>query len=211
MRKIKLFLVLTALLSVWLCPNLILAQPALHGALSGTIGPGTYICDGNCRILSGQTLTIAPGTTVLFNGHYTWDIYGQINAIGTEADPIQFLRQDPVEEQRWGGFRFQSGASNSSVFEYCIIDNCKNITTPNYNGGGIYSYGVALTIRNTTISNCQASYGGGIYAYSGAQISLDNCMIIKNNAGNGGGIYLYNCPGSEILNSIIARNISTST
>jgi hypothetical protein len=201
---------IAALLFVWLIPRLLNAQPTIHGQQTGILGPGSYIVDGDFGVPAGQTLTIRPGTTFYFTGHYTFYVYGLLNAVGNEDSLIYFIRQQAIEEHRWGGIRFQSGASDGCILNYCIIDNCKNLTFPNYYGAGIYSDGVDVTIQHTRISNCLASSGGGLYA-TGAQIQMDHCQVIKNEAGNGGGIYLLNSDGAEIHNSLIARNKATST
>lgn len=188
------------------------AKPSISGPQSGTLGPGTYIVVSDIQVLSGDTLVIVPGTEFLHSAHYTWEISGQLNAEGTEGDSINFVRQFPIEECRWGGVRFQGGASAASTIDYCIIDNCKN-TAFNQHGGGFYINGVDLTISNTRISNCSSDYdGGGIYAF-GATIVVDHCLIVDNIAplADGGGIYLSNCSGTQILNSVIARNSSTGT
>ncbi|MBC8203986.1 MAG: hypothetical protein H8E87_00585 [FCB group bacterium] len=201
---------LLALMMVWLCPLYVLAQPSIHGPLSGTLGPGTYIVDGDCQVLSGNTLIIEPRTTFLFSGHYTFNIYGTIQANGTEAEMIEFIRQYPTEACRWGGIRFQSGAPGNSVLSYCLIDNCKNISYPNYYGGGLYSSGVTVQVEHTTISNCQASSGGGFYGTGGANVSFIDCIITSNWAGNGGGLYYYGASG-QISDCIVIKNNSTST
>jgi len=192
------------------------AQPTLHGAQSGILGPGAYIVDGSIRVMSGETLTIVAGTEFLHNGHWTWDIYGQLNVEGDEGDSVKFLRQQPIDLHRWGGIRFAAGASANSTIDFAIIDNCKNGTTPYYiYGGGIYTNGVNLTITNTRISECDAYWdGGGIYAHNGANITLDHCMVVDCEAisgANAGGIYLINSPESILTNSIIARNGGTGT
>ena len=38
------------------------AQPTIHGDLSGTLGPGTYIVDGDCQVPVGQQLEIQAQT-----------------------------------------------------------------------------------------------------------------------------------------------------
>lgn len=209
MRR-KTLILLTVLLSVWLAPEMIFAQPSIHGTLSGSYGPGTYIVDGNLTVPAGQTVTIVPGTTFLHTGHFSWSVYGNLQAIGTEDQPIQMLRQQPISAHCWAGIRYQTGATNENRLEYVVIDNCNNNSSPYY-GGGIYSNGVDATFINVKISNCTASSGGGIYATGGADITVDHCMIIKNQAGNGAGIYLINSGGAQIKNSFIARNKSTST
>ena len=214
MFKSKLLIALACLCAL-LAGNPAFAQPSISGHQSGTLGPGTYIVVGNINVLAGETLEIVPGTEFLHNGHHTWNIYGQLNAEGTEGDSISFVRQFPNSTCQWGGIRFQSGASAASTIDYCIIDNCKNGIQPYYTyGGGIYSNGVGLTISNTRVSNCDAYWdGGGIYADS-ANITVDNCLIVNNIAssgGNGGGVYLNNCEEAVVMNSIIARNNATGT
>ncbi len=192
------------------------AQEQISGPQAGTLGPGTYIVVGDIEVLHGTTLEIVPGTEFLHRGWYAWNIYGQLNAEGAEGDSIYFIRQNPTPENRWKGIRFQSGASDASTLDYCVIDNC-NIPSGSpisLRGGGIHTNGVDITVTNTRISNCDAYWdGGGIYAQS-ADITVDRCLIVSNTAissANGGGIYLYNCPEASILNSIIAYNADTGT
>lgn len=205
------FSLLLALMMVWLLPICLFAQPSIHGSLSGTLGPGTYIVDGDCQVLNGNTLTIEPGTTFLFSGHFAIKVYGTINANGTESEPIEFLRQFPNETCRWGGLRFQPGAPGNSNLTYCLIDNCKNISYPNYYyGGGLWVSGVSLLVEHTTIQNCQASQGGGFYGTSNSNVRFVDCLIKGNTASNGGGLY-YSSSGGQVVNCIVAKNSSTNT
>ena len=175
----------------------------LSGNLSGTLGPGTYNVVGNCMVQSGVTLTIQPGTTFQFNGNYNWTIYGQIDAVGTETQPIAFMSQGAS----WGGLKFNPGASTNTVLEYCTIENGYASS-----GGGMYIANGGITLRNCEITNCQATSGGGIFAQSGtAALVIDGCYIANNTAGNGGGMYFNVCNGSVVKNSEIAYNSSTNT
>ncbi len=191
------------------------AQPQIWGAQSGTLGPGQYLVIGDIRVLSGETLNIVPGTVFLHNGNWKWEIYGLLNASGAEGDSIVFTRQNPIEDHKWGGIRFQSGASDESVIDYCVIEYCKHPSgLPVQYGGGIYINGVDLAITNSRISNCWNYWNGaGIYA-TNASILIENCVITDNEAAqgsNGGGIYLNSCNASQIVNNIIARNAATGT
>ncbi|TKJ40123.1 hypothetical protein CEE37_10330 [candidate division LCP-89 bacterium B3_LCP] len=216
MFQIKLSIVASALFVV-LAGAISYAQTTISGVQSGTLGPGQYLVVGEVTVGGQDTLTIMPGTEFLHNGNHQWKIYGLFIAEGMENDSISFVRQNPVENHRWGGLRFQSGASANSTIDYVIIDNCKNEFNFNYDlGGGIYTDGVPITVTNSRISECDNYWGGGGVYASSANIIIENCIIVDCEAfddgdegGNGGGIYLYNCGDAQILNNIIARNIAT--
>lgn len=204
MLKLK-FIPMAVLALVWSMPGITIAQPNLHGTLTGTLGPGTYIVDGDCQVNYGTTVTVEPGTDFLFSGHYTWNIYGTLLAEGAEDNFINFRRQFPNDTCKWGGIRFDSSGSDSSILDYCVIDHAKNY----YYGGGIYATSAGPTIKHTRITNCYASYGGGVYATNNSSIVLDECVVMNCTAGDGGGIYLNYSDSSQILNSLIIRNTST--
>lgn len=204
--------VTASLLLTWLLlPGNGYAQITIHGTLSGALGPGAYIVDGDIQVTTGQSLTINPGTTFLHTGHYTWNIYGQFNSVGTERQPIRFIRQFPYEAHKWGGLRFYEGASSQGI-EWCQFDYYKNTTYPNYDGGAVNINRVNnLTFRNCAFTNGQASSGGAIYASFSDSLIIDNCVVARNTAGNGAGILLYYCNAGQITNCLIKENVSTST
>ncbi len=186
------------------------AQPSISGALSGTLGPGTYIVNGECRIEHGDTLEILPGTVFLHSGHFTWQINGQLEAVGTETDSIVWKRQQPYSTYRWGGLRFTPTIPYHSRLEYCVIEGAYN-GRPRY-GGGIYVEGNELIIRNCRIYGCQVlEDGGGIYGYYSTQLLVENCVIDSNLADIGAGIYLNLCNGARVKDCVISRNRSSGT
>ena len=92
-----------------------------------------------------------------------------------------------------------------------IVDGftLRNGSPPGDGSGG----GVLLldgTVRNCTITNCQAidAYGGGVYMNGGV---LSNCLVIGNSLGayqlGGGGVFAWN--GGRIENCQILRNHAT--
>ncbi len=192
-------------------PSTVRAQQTVHGTLSGSLGPGTYIVDGDIQVLAGQSLNINPGTTFLHSGHYTWTINGEFSAIGSESQAIRFIRQFPYEAHKWGGIRFQP-YSTSQGLEWCEMDYCKNYAYPNTYGGAVYTYLVNnISIRNCTFTNGQAYSGGAIYCYYSNMIIIDNCTIAYNTASNGGGIFFNQCNDAVITNCLIVGNSSTNT
>jgi len=203
-------LVLATLVMAALLVAAAVAQPTLQGALSGTLGPGTYNVVGNCTVNAGAVLTIQPGTRLQFTGHFSLKVYGTLMAVGTAQDSIEFVRQYPNTTCEWGGIRFQSGASATSTVSYCLIEGARFQVYPDYNGGGLYTQNVGFTLSHSKIANCYSSSGGGIYVHA-APVTISDCIFLSNEAGNGGGIYLYNCNGAQVRNTILAKNSSTST
>jgi hypothetical protein len=199
------------LFAVLLLPVAGVAQSTIHGDLSGALGPGTYTVDGDCQVLAGQSLTINPGTTFLHTGHYTWNIYGLLHAVGTPSSPIIFTHQSPNMLNKWGGIRFQQGASSSSILEWCQLTWSQNVPAPNTEGGALYSNRVAITIRNCLVDHCHASDGGGIYLNGANNSVIDSCTITNNFGNSGGGIQLNSCSNIHITNCEIGNNSATST
>ena len=72
-------------------------------------------------------------------------------------------------------------------------------------GGGIYGYGCALTIVNSTISGNAASANGGGICVSQGTITITNSAITENSAiANGGGIASFGT--ATVVNSTIGGN-----
>ncbi len=188
------------------------AQTRISGPLGGTLGPGTYIVEGDIVVPADSVLRIMPGTEFQHIGPYVWEIFGRMNADGALGDSIMFIRQNPVNEHRWRGIRFYMGASDSSSLDYCVIDHCYH-SYMSFMGGGLYVEGITLAVTNSRVSFCEGfPDGGGILAFN-AFLTVDNCIIADNSAlemGNAGGICFWMCPGGSITNSIVARNRATS-
>ena len=55
----------------------------------------TYIIQTNIEVASNDTLTIAPGATIKFDGNYSFQVRGSLFANGTETDSIIFEPNDP--------------------------------------------------------------------------------------------------------------------
>lgn len=211
MTRAKTFIL--AILLVGVCTGMAMAQPTIHGPQSGILGPGTYLVDGNLTVEAGNSLTVVPGTTLLFAGHFSFKIYGTLNAVGTENDSILFVRQRPNSNCEWSGLRFMAGATANSVVSYALFDGARYQVWPDYYGGAI-STNVPVAISHCSILNCYASSGGGLYInnVNSGTVTLTNCIIMNNSAGNGGAIYIYNCSATVVVsNNAIARNSSTST
>jgi CSLREA domain-containing protein len=79
-------------------------------------------------------------------------------------------------------------------------------------GGGIANGGVAITLRDSTLSGNSASTGGGIYdegtGNNQANVTVSNCTLSGNSASNGGGVFIEGINGDtaavSLDNTIIA-------
>ena len=192
--------------------NSIIAQEQISGPQSGILGPGQYIVIGDIEVQAGETLEIVPGTEFKHQDNFRWDIYGRLNAEGIAGDSIYFIPEFELEEYRWGGIKFNSGSSEESTIDYCVIDR-GDFPYPEWAyeaATGIYIEGAGITVSNASISNWLTwGSGGGIYAQN-APVTIENCLIVKNIARmifeSGGGIYLDDCDGASILYNVIAFN-----
>ncbi len=187
------------------------AQEYIHGSLSGILGPGNYIVDGDIQVNEGDVLTINPGTTLLHSGHFTWRIQGEINMMGTADDVIVFTRQQPIESHLWGGIRFDNSTSANSELQWCVFEACFNITYPEHRGGAIFIDSVSVRISDCAFLYCESIEGAGIYASFADSLIIENCRFINNVAENGGGIFLNECNGVTITDCIFNGNAATST
>ena len=199
------FIFMAVLAMALMLPLTAICQPNISGPLSGTLGPGTYNVVGNCQVQTGQSLTIAPGTTLQFTGNYNISIYGGFQAIGTQAAPIRFTTSTPYGI--WGGLRFYTGCPTSSRMEWCEVEKCNTAG----NGGGIYVGNGGITIINTSVTNCTAGSGGGIFVDYSPNTIIESSYIAYCTAGNGGGIFFNSSNGPILRYSEVAYNVSTNT
>ena len=222
------------------CSNAPLKQVSLHGVgVSGTIIPGgevsgtwvqpqsPYSITGDIYIPQGQILTIKPGVTIKFAGHFslTSGKNSTLRAIGTQQKSITFTANNTNEG--WSGIRF-IGSGDDDILEYCTIEYAKKSRTDAYDyleliGGGILccaEWGESpdnpfimpdVTFSSPTISHClitnnHALSGGGIACVEYCEANIIHNRIIDNTAGTyGAGIYLWG-DFSNLSNNIIAHN-----
>jgi parallel beta-helix repeat protein len=168
----------------------------LSGSLSGILSSGVYLVVGDIYVDWGNTLTIEPGTTIYFAGNdstgYGFQIYGTLQAQGTEQDSILFM---PAPNSPWwsGLYIANWDSAGGSSLNYCRISGS--------NSNGIYcDYYSSLNISNckiiehvdrgilcseyssVAIENCMIGMNAaeGVYCGYGANISIRNCEIFEN-------------------------------
>jgi parallel beta-helix repeat protein len=181
----------------------------VRGLVSGIWSSSQVTVAGHVTIPKGSTLSISPGTTVTFAGHYKLDVKGRLLAIGDSARPIRFAPANTTIG--WKGIRFEGteASEDSSRIEYCILEDGKNRgETLDINGGALFVSGFSkLVVSHCVIRNNDAlGYaGGGIYLEDGANIAIRDCEISGNKAYDGGGISVrYSSP--TIVRNLISGN-----
>ncbi len=187
------------------------------GNVSGTwnLAGSPYNIMGSIQIVDGTTLTIQPGVTVNFQGHYKLNVQGRLLAIGTVADTIVFTAANITNG--WWGIRFDNTptTNDTSKIVFCKLQYGKATgASPDDNGGAFYfnAFSKAI-ISNCCISNCVAyNNGGGIFCDNGSSPSITNSIISNNMTPIvhkfGAGIFCHNSSNPTILNNTISNNIS---
>ena len=154
-----------------------------------------YIITGDFAVDDGDTLTIAAGTTVKFNGNRVVTVYGAIVADGTDSEHITFTSYEAVPAP--GDWRYVQFYNSDPG---CLLDYCD------------FSYGGSLNgnihLQNTdsmTISNSTFSYSGtnGIYLYDNTQPVISSSSF-SNNTNNG--IYVYTSSGYPSISDCTIRD-----
>ena len=93
----------------------------VSGDVSGVWSADTVMVIGDLTIPDGEVLTIDPGTYIEFQGHYKFNVQGQILAVGSEQDSIYFTAIN--HDEGWHGIRFDNtpATNDSSKFYYCSL------------------------------------------------------------------------------------------
>jgi parallel beta-helix repeat protein/predicted outer membrane repeat protein len=151
-----------------------------------TAANSPYYVTGTVTVPTGNTLTIEPGVDVLFDVDVQFVIEGALNAVGTEADSIRFLKGTASE---WGGIRI-SGGDSSTIHYARISDGHADGNAPDYSGGAVQIAGSRLGMSHTVLKGNDAEFAGGIYAQLSASIDLAECDIVQNTSHSGGGLFL---------------------
>lgn len=180
----------------------------LSGDLIGTLTAGTYRIGGNVTVPAGETLTIEPGTTLLFKQNVAFTVNGTLTAEGTESKWILFTRFE--EGVTWRGIDMGAG-SDDSVLSYCKIEYSNNSGLSVSSTSPTLSH---LEISNNSITPTWWDHGGGGIYLSNSNVVLTDVVVTQNSSagfnGQGGGIFV-RTGSPKILNSKIVGNSSSSS
>lgn len=138
---------------------------------------------GNTTLESGRTLTIEPGSEVLVNGGggYTFNVYGNMVAVGTASDTIKFRHNSGTPyTTAWNGIK-QFGPGDLTL-DYVQLQHA-------YKGLWIVD---PTQTSSTTVNHCdfRSNYIAGIYVESD---SVSAASITNSHFKNMGwyGVYIY--------------------
>ena len=201
----------------------------LNGLISGELPVGEYIVSGDIIVDTDESLTLLPGTKLLFGGPFYFLVNGTLIAEGTEQDSIIF---DSFNEgpNHWGGITFEN-ASDESILDYISISGVNKSVTifenENCIGNNIACRGAALSlisssiaIKNATISN---NVGGesvtwrrpdGIYIKNSSPM-MENILLTGNTSNQSSNdtrcaMYInnetYSVPSAISITNLIIKN-----
>ena len=153
--------------------TLLLSSPGLGqltGPLSGTLTPGNYTVVGDVWVNAGQSLEIEPPSTLFVTGPYSFTIYGQLIANGSQTDSILFIPDQGIES--WKGLTIMAPEESPSQLAYCRVSDSDS--------SGIDCQYSEILLHHCTISgNTSTGDGGGINLVA-ASAELRHCLIQDN-------------------------------
>lgn len=170
-----------------LVSGVVSAQSIVVGGIQG----GVWEAD-TVRVVSDVTvdgsLTILPGTVVLFEGFYgiTVPINTEFEAVGTETDSIRFTVADTTgfyqydtEKGGWNGFQLEK--AKKAHFDYCVLEYGKAADTTDQEGGAIRiktCYDIEIS-HSVLRCNRAREHGGAISAVD-SHVVLADCRVNDN-------------------------------
>ena len=132
---------------------------------------GSAWVDTHITIHENQKVIIEPGTTIYLGASGSIDIRGQITALGSPEQPIEFVRLG--DDTRWGAVVLRSSDAPSQ-FSHCLFSGGGG--SINFNYAMLALYGASAEFSQCTFTG---SRGPGIYiANCDPEINL--CDFINN-------------------------------
>lgn len=180
----------------------------VSGLQSGTWQADTVLVTDN--VIVQESLSIMPGTTVLFDGFYSILVEknATLNAIGTATDSILFTVADTtgfhvfnVGRGGWNGIHLNK--AGASKFDYCRFQYGKAALDDDQDGGALCILGCeGVEVDHSTLfCNFSREHGGALNAEH-SSVTMHNCNISSNLTYSeidtiyfmyGGGLRFINC------------------
>lgn len=156
------------------------------GAQSGVWNADTIRVVADVKV--ADSLTVAPGTVVLFDGFYGI-LVGEgasFKAQGAEDDSIRFTVADTTGfsiynsgKGCWNGFRMEK--AGEVRFDYCVLEYAKAADTMDMSGGAMRIENCDnVAIDHSTIHYNRARESGGAVAAVNSRVAMKNCNVNDN-------------------------------
>ncbi len=211
------FILAIALVLALFSTSAVQATTLVEGDQFGTWSPdgNPYWVINDIIVPVGDVLIIEPGVEVYFADYYSFEIYGQILAEGTETDNILFTSLEPYPQPGDWNMINLSSSSLASTFDYCIFEYCSTgIRCYNCDGGNSISNTTFSSFNDIAIdnyisgdvnvTNCDIDVSYGNYGikildhYNSGSHVIANCSITSD--GEGVGVYTQAAWGTSYHN-----------
>lgn len=183
-----------------------------------SLGNSPYIVMGNITINSGITLTVEPGVIVRFNGFYTIEANGIINAQGTAGSPVTFTSAKPAPAR--GDWNTINLHGSGNILNYVTIEYAdkgvyvpsaplwqtpaiRNSTIRNNNTGIHFEPSTGPFIQTNTITNNNYGIFAGCNSFTGCTPTISGNSLYSNTGFN---IYVFSYGTNASGRTINAQN-----
>ncbi len=151
---------------------------------------GALVVENSSLVMNGGTIS---GGTLADRGAGIQATDSNIDLRGVELSHNQSIHDG-------GAVAIQGGFLN--VEDALIVDNASQ----NGNGGGVYSNGTNISVRNVHFTgNTSSSLGGGLVAME-ASGTVENCLFNNNTSLTGGGFVVLATAESLVRNNVVVNN-----
>ncbi len=163
----------------------------ISGQFSGNQS-GTFIVTDDIEVPAGQTLTLAPGTVLMFQDSVKMLVRGRLIAEADSVHMIRFTSAKPVPSSGdWGGIIFYPNSSaNYSSMKFCFIgygnrfnNAYEQDTSAIYNKtpGAVFKGMVSIYGATVKLERCQLFKAGweGIEVQGGGSAEVNFCNLFK--------------------------------
>lgn len=169
----------------------------VSGEQSGVWDADTVLVTGDVMVM--DSLQIAPGTVVLFDGFYNIAVGkgASFEAIGTESDSISFTIADTTGfhiyysgKGGWNGFRVDR--AGHFLMDYCVLEYSKAFINKVCNGGAMdFDNCEDVHVYHSTFHHNAANKRGGAVNGMESQVEMKGCSFHHNTVYDSIDLYLY--------------------
>ena len=161
-----------------------------------------YLISGNYNVEVYYTnVTILPGTVFYLENERSLDVYGTLNANGTEEDPIVFSRP-PDTTTYWQSIILRN--NSSSAFSYCLFSFGGKTDPYGYDSCLLNNLGASsLSLQNCVFSNIQAQ------AVCFSEMGVSDTVQIENGQITNCGTDGFVCNSSNFILNVNGLQIDT--